>query len=387
MLGDMKAPHTSHTKRALLVGAALAASAAVAVSGPSPIASAVAPGGTTCFESGAPAGAGVIVNGTAAAPGGSGFLNFYAPGPAADPTGTSSVNFAPGAAVANSVITPVADGEICVYNSESVEVIADVAGWIDPDKLLAFNGGQAIRVFDTREQTAGKYRPGEEFCFNPASNSRAGQPSFINVTIAGAEANGFVNIYPQGAADPSANSVINFNAGRNVANGVTVTTGTESKFCIFTSATTHVIIDAIGAVQNEEFTPANADNTADRIFNTRNSSPFTAGEERCFATEAGAGESVVLNATAFGATGNGFLNVYSSDATADPADNSTVNFRAGANVANGTIVPAGADGQICVYASAPTQVIIDAAGYMASGVFVALNADGSATRVLNTRGG
>ena len=60
--------------------------------------------------------------------------------------------------------------------------------------------------------------------------------------------------------------------------------------------------------------------------------------------------------------------------------------RLGANVANGTIVPAGADGQICVYASAASQVIIDVAGYMAAGVFVPLNADGSATRVLNTRG-
>ena len=385
MLFDMRAQPSPTTLRTLLVGATLAATGAVAVGSPSPIASAVGAGGTTCFDSGAPAGAGVVVNGTAAAPGGTGYLNFYQPGPTAEPTETSSVNFAPGAAVANSVITPVADGEICVYNSETVEIIADVAGWIAPDNLLSFTNGQAIRVFDTRD-TGRKYDPSEDFCFNPASNSRAGQPTFINVTIAGAEANGFVNIYPKGAADPAANSVINFNAGRNVANGVTVTTGTDSEFCIYTSATAHVIIDAVGAIQNEDFSPANSDNTAERILNTRDSSPFVAGEERCVATSAGPGESVVLNATSFGAPGNGYLNVFSSSATADPADNSTVNFRSGANVANGTIVPAGADGRICVYASAASQVIIDVAGYMAAGVFVPLNADGSATRVLNTRG-
>lgn len=383
-LSNMETPRTPKKFRTLLVGAALAATGAVAVGGSAPVASAVDPDETTCFDSAAPAGAGVVVNGTAAAPGGIGFLNFYAPGDDAEPRATSSVNYAPGAAVANSVITPVADGEICVYNSASVEIIADVAGWIAPDKLLAITGG-AFRAFDTRD-SGRKYDPTENFCFNPASNSRAGQPTFINVTIAGAEANGFVNIYPQGASDPAANSVINFNAGRNVANGVTVTTGTDSEFCIYTSATAHVIIDVIGAVQNEDFRPANADNTADRILNTRNSSPFTAAEQRCVDTEAGPGESVVLNATSFGATGNGFLNVFSSDATANPADNSTVNFRAGANVANGTIVPAGADGEICVYASAASQVIIDVAGYMAPDVFVQLNADGSATRVLNTRG-
>ena len=375
---------TPHPLRRVLLAAAVTAGAAVAIG--TPAAAGVAPGGTTCFASGAPAGAGVVVNGTAAAPGGIGFLNFYQPGPNAAPTETSSVNYAPGAAVANSVITPVGvGGQICVYNSADVDIIADVAGWIAPSELLSFDAGQAVRVFDTRDDGR-KYTPNENFCFNPANNARAGQPTFINVTIAGAESNGFANIYPQGAASSrDANSVINFNAGRNVANGVTVTTGTDSKICIYTSATAHVIIDAVGAVQNENFRPADADGTAARILNTRSSTPFAAGEKRCVATAAQAGESVVLNATSFGASGNGFLNVFSSSATADPATNSTVNFRAGANVANGTIVPAGAGGQICVYASATSQVIIDVAGYMAAGVFVPLNADGSATRVLNTR--
>lgn len=386
----MNAPHIPKKLRTLLAGGALVATGAVAVGSPAPIASAVGAGGTTCFDSGAPEGAGVVVNGTAAAPGGVGYLNFHNPSASGDPTATSSVNYAPGSAVANSVVTPVSDGEICVYNSEDVEIIADVAGWIDPTKLLSFYESDgvtprgAIRVFNTRNSR--KYVPSDEFCFNPAGNSRAGQPTFVNVTIAAAESNGFVNIYPQGSsAAPDANSVINFNAGRNVANGVTVTTGTESKICIYSSAVAHVIIDAVGALQNEEFRPANADNTADRILNTRESSPFSAGEMRCIDTEAEAGESVVLNATSFGATGNGYLNVYSSSATADPADNSTVNFRANANVANGTIVPAGDDGQICVYASAASQVILDVAGYMAPGVFVPVNADGSADRVLNTR--
>lgn len=386
MLSNMKAQHTSTTLRTLLVGAALTATGAVAIGGPSPIASAVGPDSTTCFESGAPAGAGVVVNGTAAAPGGIGFLNFYAPSDDAEPTATSSVNFAPGAAVANSVITPVIDGEICAYNSADVEIIADVAGWISPANLLAADGG-AFRAFDTRRDGNRKYTPEEEnFCFNPALNSRAGQPTFINVTVAGAEGDGFVNVYPRGASNPAANSVINFNRGRNVANGVTAVTGTESEFCIYTSATAHIIIDVVGAVQNEDFRAANSDNTADRVLNTRDSSNFAAGDQRCFDTDAAAGESVVLNATAFGADGNGYLNVYSSDATADPAANSTVNFRAGANVANGTIVPAGADGRVCVFASAPSGVIVDVAGYMGAGVFVPLNADGSADRVLNTRG-
>jgi len=375
-----------------MLGAALVATGAVAIGSPTPIASAVEPDGTTCFDAGAPSGAGVVVNGTAAAPGGSGYLNFYDPASSGDPTATSTVNYAPGAAVANSVVTPSDSGEICVYNSESVEIIADVSGWIAPDKLLSFFDDDdvrlgAIRVFDTRDIR--KYTPQDDFCFNPAANARADQPWFINVTIAGAEANGFANIYPQGSASaPDANSVINFNAGRNVANGVTATTGTESKFCIYTSATTHVIIDVVGGIQlDEDFRPATSDNTAERILNTRNSSPFVAEEVRCVETSAAPGESVVLNATSFGASGNGYLNVYSSDATVDPAANSTVNFRFGANVANGTIVPAGDDGEICVYASVASQVIIDVSGYLPPGVFISLNADGSADRVLDSREG
>lgn len=374
----------SKTIRSLIVGAALVATGAVAIGSPTPIASAgPAAGSTTCFDSGAPAGAGVVVNGTAAAPTGPGYLNFYQPGPNAEPDQNSSVNFDQGAAVANSVITPVgADSQICAFNSAEADIIADVSGWIAPARLLSFEDGKAVRVRDYRRGR--KLRSTDAECFLAATDAVPGEATFLNITIAAPDGNGFANLYPKGGS-PTANSVINYVAGRNVANGVTVAAGVDSEICIYVSADAWVIIDSIGAVAPANFRASNADGSADRVFNTRNTTPFGSDEERCFATEGAEGEAVVLNATAVAASANGYLNVYPSDATADPAANSSVNYRPGANVANGLVVPVGADGDVCIYSSLSTDVIIDVAGYLGAGTFIPLNADGSATRVLNTR--
>jgi hypothetical protein len=380
---------TSLSVRGLLTAAALATSGAVAF-GASPAVAGVAAGSTICFDSGAPAGAGVVLNGTAARPLANGFLNFFPNNPNVDPTLNSSVNFEPSANIANSIVSPVGpDGKICVYSSAPTDVIADVAGFIDPLELLVFGfgtpeAGEAIRVLDSRQDEF-KFQPGETLCFQPFDNPEQGQAIFLNLTAVAPEGTGFLNVYPNGSAGaPDANSAINFVAGRNIANATTVTAGVNGEICVYASNVTDVIMDVVAGVDSTVFRPARADNSAERILDTRSGAPLAAGGTTCLATSAAAGEAVVINATAIRSTGIGYLNIY-PDGAAAPAANSIINFRTGANIANGTIVPVGAGGRVCIYASLGTDVAIDLIGFLTAGTFIPISADGSADRVLDTR--
>jgi hypothetical protein len=373
----------------LLAGTALAITGAVAF-GASPAAAEVAAGTSTCFDTGAPGGAGVVLNGTAARAQANGFLNFFPNNPAIDPTLNSSVNFDPSANIANSIVVPVgSDGKVCVYNSAPTDVLADVAGYIDPSELLIFGigtpeEGEAIRVYDSRDENL-KFDAGETFCFKPFDNPEQGQAIFLNLTAVAAEGTGFLNVYPNGSsAAPDANSAINFVRGRNIANATTVTAGVGGEICVYASNRTHVVMDVVGGVDSTVFRPARADNSAERIFDSRNGVPILGGGITCVATSAAEGEAVVINATAIRSAGIGFLNIY-PDGAADPTANSIINFRSGANIANGTIVPAGAGGRLCMYASLGTDVAIDLIGYLTAGTFTPISADGSANRVLDTR--
>ncbi|MEM9745845.1 MAG: hypothetical protein AAF945_04050 [Actinomycetota bacterium] len=380
----MRRTTDTFTRRATGALAALGIAAATIAIGSSSTASAgVEPGSSTCFPSGVPLGAGMVVNGTAARAVDRGFLNFYAPIDGVDPTANSSVNYEVGPAVANSVVVPVfaPDGQVCAYSSAGVDVIADVAGYIDPEVLLTFDDGAAFRVLDSRDVR--KFDAGETFCFAPASNSEVGQPIIANLTIAAPEASGFANLYPKGAV-PDATSAINFVANRNIANGLTVTAGLDGEICAFTSVRAHVIVDVVGGVMSDRYRPAQPDNSPVRAVDTRNFSPFVAGETRCFRLDSNPGEAVVLNVTSVRSAGPGFLNVFSPDAT-DPDGNSSVNFQAGANFANGLIVPGGFEGDTCVFASESTDVIIDVSGFFTPGTFFPVSDDGSADRVLDTR--
>jgi hypothetical protein len=381
-----------------LLGVALATASAITIND-EVVAAPIGAASNICFESGAPEGAGVVLNGTAARASGSGFLNFYRPGESAGIDENSSLNFTSDANIANTLVIPVGDGgEVCVYSSAQTDVLADVAGFISPTRLFTFaldsGDPQTFRVFDSREDTvdrsASKFTGGEQVCISPVGTADVGDAWFMNVTAVAAESRGFVNVYPKGvsadadAAAAVANSAVNFVPGRNIANGVTVTVGVDREVCMSPSATTHILLDLIAAVDVTSFRSANADNTAKRVLDTRDTGTLAAQSTICVDTEAALGEAVVVNGTAVRSSKRGFLNIFSAGA-ADPAENSSINFRPDANIANGVIIAAGTDGQVCVFANQRTDVVLDIAGYLTEGAFIPINADGSANRVLDTR--
>jgi hypothetical protein len=69
----------------------------------------------------------------------------------------------------------------------------------------------------------------------------------LNVTIAGAAADGFATVFPCGQPVPTASNV-NYRAGVDIANTATVQLGDGGKACIYTFAATHLLADVNGHI-------------------------------------------------------------------------------------------------------------------------------------------
>ena len=67
----------------------------------------------------------------------------------------------------------------------------------------------------------------------------------LNVTVTAAQDGGYLTVFPCGSTQPNASS-LNFTTGQTIPNGVIAKIGTAGKVCIYTSAGTHLLVDANG---------------------------------------------------------------------------------------------------------------------------------------------
>ncbi|MEO7397847.1 MAG: hypothetical protein ABIW84_04715 [Ilumatobacteraceae bacterium] len=95
-----------------------------------------------------------------------------------------------------------------------------------------------------------------------------------------------------------------------------------------------------------------------------------------------AARTAVLNITADGASGPGFLTVWPCDA--DPPSTSNVNYATSAPIPNAVVTGLSPRGTVCVVSSNRTHVVIDTFGSLAAASYDALTPP---TRLLDTRVG
>ena len=212
-------------------------------------------------------------------------------------------------------------------------------------------------------------------------NSACGVPSTaqaysLNVTVVPAGPLGFLALWPSGQTRPLA-STLNSLDGRIKANAAIVPAGTGGAVSVYVTDNTNVILDI-----NGYFVPA-TDPTAlafypitpCRIADTRTATAplggpsLGGGTSRTFPILSSTcnlpatAQAYSLNFTAVAPAPVGFLTTWPTGQTRPLA--STLNDLTGTIVANAAIVPAGTDGSIDVYASDPTDVVIDINGYFA----------------------
>lgn len=197
----------------------------------------------------------VVLNVTAVAPTSGGDLIVYPDGQSR-PT-TSNVNFPAKANVPNLVVVPITDGMIDFYlqSSGSAQVVADLEGYFSPSSTTVYLPMQPTRLEDTRKQAPGAIPAGYEMILPLADEF--GLPSSVisgavyNVTVTGPTANGFVDVYPDGADLPNASN-LNYLKGQTVPNAIMVgNQDGETDFYVGGSGSTNLVVDLFGLFSPE----------------------------------------------------------------------------------------------------------------------------------------
>jgi YVTN family beta-propeller protein len=199
----------------------------------------------------------------------------------------------------------------------------------------------------------------------------------LNVTVVPSGQLGYLTMWPTSESQPGT-STMNSPDGRVKANAAIMQGGVSAAVSVYASDTTNVILDI-----NGYFAPASSNTLAFfpllpcRVADTRRvegplGGPFlTGGQERDFpvldATSCGIPDSAQAYSFNFTAVPHGTLGYL----TVWPAGQSrplvsTLNAPTGTIVANAAIVPAGVGGEIAVYPSNDTDMVIDINGYFAA---------------------
>ena len=338
---------------------------------------------------------GVIVNVTTVHPTGPGYVVVYpdtAGNGATVPPNSSTVNFEPGADVANGAFVALPDnGKICysTRGAPNAGVLVDVTGYtLDGSGIIT---QPSTRLLDTRAgashvgQVTGPVNGHQVYTVDVAG--QAGVPEdatavLLNVTVAGVSTLGNLRVFP-GGQDVPGTSVLNYAAGREKANGSIVALGPDGTISFWsdTAGTVQVILDVVGYVEAGSSYHGIA---PERVMDTRGgglrvgpiAGPLTSG--RVYSLPLAGVDpvpadatAVVLNVTAIGPTSIGNLRVYpDSDGTGTtpPPAASSINYIPGRDIPNQVVVALPANGQVNFYndgaGGGTIHLAVDVAGYI-----------------------
>ena len=198
--------------------------------------------------------AAVVLNVTVVDAQGAGFLSVWPCDGDAPPPGTSNLNFVGVTTVANTVISNLGGGAVCLATEQAAaEVLVDVNGYFMDGS--AYHGVIPTRVFDSRQEVDGaaKIQPGEQLVVAPARNDSGvpleAQAAMLNITIVEADGAGFATVWPCGEPQPETSNV-NFVGVTTIANGAITKIGAETEpgqVCIVLGqVAAHVVVDVNG---------------------------------------------------------------------------------------------------------------------------------------------
>ena len=328
----------------------------------------------------------VVLNVTVTETTASGFVTVYPCG-TAQPN-ASSLNYTAGQTVANAVITKVGDGgQVCFFTTAALHLVVDVTGQFSatssyvplvPARLLESRPGMS--TVDGSSNAVGLRGIGSvtELVVGGRGGVAADAASVVlNVTVTGPQDAGFITVYPCGSDRPNASSV-NYTAGQTVPNAVISKVGPGGKVCLYTSAATDLLADVTGyfpaASPFTSVVPARllesrqGMSTVDGVSNavgTRGIGSVTELVVNGRANVPSSATAVVLNVTVTGPQDAGFITVYPCGT--DRPNASSVNYTAGQTVPNAVISKVSADGKVCLYTTAATELLADVTGYFVAG--------------------
>jgi len=312
--------------------------------------------------------AAVVVNLTATGSTTTTYLTAY-PAASSRPS-TSSLNLSAGRSAAALVTAGLTAGRLAVYNhSGSVDVVLDVVGYFTDTSRPDGAGYAAVdpsRILDTRDGS-GAFSGGETRVVQVSG--RAGVPEsgasavVVNLTVVAPTRSSFVAGFAADAQRPSTSNV-NVAAGETRANLAVVQLDPAGRLALFNNAgSSHLVVDVLGWY-GEAAAGRFVSVTPRRVLDTRvDGGAVSSGVSVSVDVGAPAGAiAAVVTVTATGPSAAGFLAAHPAGRV---ATTSTVNFLAGATVANLSVVPLGDDGRIAVRnGPGRTHALVDVVGYI-----------------------
>lgn len=245
-----------------------------------------------------------------------------------------------------------------------------VVGPMAPAAGARFTPLAPTRIVDTRDGTgtnAAKVLGGCTLVVDPGLDPEVTAVA-VNITAVRAAANGFVAAYPCGVDRPVA-AAVQAVGGRVVGGMTVVPLGADGTFCVYTHATSDLVVDLFGSYQpgvGQRFEPI----SPGRLFDSRGlATPLPAGATlRLKVAGAKVGSTTVpatataaaLTLHAMSATRDGFVTAYPCGATVPTVASATVNTAG--NVTNHAEVLLGA-GEVCIFVSAPMHIAVDLSGW------------------------
>lgn len=192
-----------------------------------------------------------------------------------------------------------------------------------------------------------------------------------NFTVTLTAAPGYLTVWNCSSPMPDA-STLNFGVNDTAANAATIPLDAEGWICLFSPATTDIIIDISGYYvesATSRFSPV----TPERIIDTRTGHGLGGSPARMQAGDVlevplpdapGNATGGLFNVTTDSPASFGWVTVYPCGTV---PNTSSVNPKANAAVPNTVTTPLSDDGTICIYASTAVDVIVDVFGYMVPG--------------------
>ncbi len=328
----------------------------------------------------------VVLNVTATEAHGDGYITVFPCGDARPLA--SNVNFTHGVNVPNQVTVKVGDaGQVCFYAHTQVQIVADLSGWYANDFAAVpgyrYHEHDPARILDTRDGTGLGTRAiaplaaGEVLALDvdgqggvPDSGARA---VTMNVTTANAADSGFLTVFPCDRDVPKVSN-LNFDpSAPEVANLVTVRTGSSGQVCFYANQSVDVIADVQGYFApgpGVDFTAT----TPVRVLDTRDGTGVDAHRQGPLGNSqilrlhiAGTNgvpadaRAVMLNVTVTEASGRGFVTVFPCGRPLPAVSN--LNFVHGVDRANLVKAKVNSNGDVCFFAHTGTQIVADLDGW------------------------
>jgi hypothetical protein len=187
--------------------------------------------------------------------------------------------------------------------------------------------------------------------------------AMLNVTVADAQAQGYATVFPCDQSRPDASN-LNFTAGTTIANAVFAKLDKSGMVCIYTDAPIQLLVDVNGYVPaGSKASPVNPF----RAYDSRPSGVRPAGSvtEVKVASRGGVptgSRTVILNVTVADAQAPGYVTPFPCGQSRPDASN--LNFTASQTIPNMVVAKVGSADKVCLYTSAPIQLLVDINGYV-----------------------